>query len=738
MKLNNWFILLFFTLMLLTTKLFGQDQHIIDSLSNQLSLSKSNTEKVKHLALLSEAYLAINLNKSTTLAKEALAIASQRKEPDAMWMAFDALANIHQFRNDQVSAVKTWHMALAYTPDELQKARILQKIANAFHQTEHFDSAIFYYNLALPTFQTEASPSDIAFLLESQANTYMKLEEPKAALTKTNEATIMLEKAIKAVTETKNYNRLLAQIIRLQAQAGNISIKLGEYNQAINYFQKAIPVAVILGNKYQLALLYDDIGDAFKQQGRIDKAAESYNRALNKALQIKDDQLAANVYNSLGGLFLEQNNPDIARANFLNALEIHQKMENQAGLAKVYNNLAEVFRIEKQYDSALVYYDKSISLNRILVNKLWLGVNYQNKAETYLANKDQAKSYEFLTKARELFVEINDFEHLAAIDITLANYHLSQNQYKMAELSFLNAYQKAEEIHALRLTRQAAQGLAKLYENSGDINKAFFYLKRYTLIQDSLYSTEMAIKLANYQSKSQLEEIENAKNTNEEQIRTYEKNRRINLFVTNASLLVILLLLIIGYLLMKRHKGALNIERAIAAKNDEIHRTQQALMEAELKNKELDTLTLNSKLAEKDYNLINMALQIAKNNEFTNDLKKTIKEIKSAKDSDRDKKLTDLMLSLNHYNRSSKDLERFLAEVEKSNATFFKKLSDQFPDLTENEKQLAAMLRIDLSSKEIAALNNISTKAVEMSRYRLRKKLGMETNDNLSEFFQKL
>jgi len=189
---------------------------------------------------------------------------------------------------------------------------------------------------------------------------------------------------------------------------------------------------------------------------------------------------------------------------------------------------------------------------------------------------------------------------------------------------------------------------------------------------------------------------------------------------------------------MKRHKGALNIERAIAAKNDEIHRTQQALMEAELKNKELDTLTLNSKLAEKDYNLINMALQIAKNNEFTNDLKKTIKEIKSAKDSDRDKKLTDLMLSLNHYNRSSKDLERFLAEVEKSNATFFKKLSDQFPDLTENEKQLAAMLRIDLSSKEIAALNNISTKAVEMSRYRLRKKLGMETNDNLSEFFQKL
>ncbi len=737
MKTVGWLILLIL-LFFFPIELFSQDQKTIDSLSNKLSLSKTNIEKVKQLTQLSEAYLAINLNKSTSLAKEALAIASQNKEPDAMWLAFDALANIHQFRNDQVSAVKTWHMALAYTPDGLQKARILQKIANAYHQTERFDSAIFYYNLALPSFQVEASPSDIAFLLESQANTFMKLNEPKAALSKTNEATSMLEKAIKTVTETKNYNRILSQIIRLQAQAGNISIKLGIYNQAVAYFQRAIPVAVILGNKYQLALLYEDIGDAFKQQGRIDKAAESYNRSLSKALQIKDDQLAANVYNSLGGLFLEQNNPDVARTNFLSALQIHLKMENQAGLAKVYNNIAEVFRYERQYDSALAYYDKSIQLNRLLINKLWLGVNYQNKAETYLALKDQAKTYEFLTKARELFVEINDFEHLAAIDITLANYHLSHDQRKMAEKSFLNAYQKATEINALRLVRQAAHGLAALYEREGDLNKAFFYLKQYTQIQDTLYSNEMAIKLANYQSKTQLEEIENAKSNNEEQIKTYEKNRRINLFVTNASLLVILLLLIIGYLLMKRHKGTLNIERAIAAKNDEIHRTQQALMQAELRNKELDALTLNTKLAEKDYNLINMALQIAKNNEFTNDLKKTIKEIRSAKDADRDKKISDLMLSLNHYNRSSKDLERFLNEVEKSNATFFKKLSDQFPDLTENEKQLAAMLRIDLSSKEIAALNNISTKAVEMSRYRLRKKLGMENNDNLNDFFQKL
>lgn len=65
---------------------------------------------------------------------------------------------------------------------------------------------------------------------------------------------------------------------------------------------------------------------------------------------------------------------------------------------------------------------------------------------------------------------------------------------------------------------------------------------------------------------------------------------------------------------------------------------------------------------------------------------------------------------------------------------FFKKLSDKYPMLTNTDKKLCAMLKMNMSSKEIAELTNISVRSVELSRYRLRKKIGLEREDNLTEW----
>ena len=66
------------------------------------------------------------------------------------------------------------------------------------------------------------------------------------------------------------------------------------------------------------------------------------------------------------------------------------------------------------------------------------------------------------------------------------------------------------------------------------------------------------------------------------------------------------------------------------------------------------------------------------------------------------------------------------------------KLNERFPDLTINDKRLCALLAIDLSTKDIAAIINISPESVKKSRYRLRKKLQLETEDGLSEFLKNL
>ena len=68
---------------------------------------------------------------------------------------------------------------------------------------------------------------------------------------------------------------------------------------------------------------------------------------------------------------------------------------------------------------------------------------------------------------------------------------------------------------------------------------------------------------------------------------------------------------------------------------------------------------------------------------------------------------------------------------------FFKKLEEAYPELNNKEKLLCAYIKMNLLSKEIAPLLNISLRGVEISRYRLRKKLGLEEGANLAEFLQK-
>jgi DNA-binding CsgD family transcriptional regulator len=65
---------------------------------------------------------------------------------------------------------------------------------------------------------------------------------------------------------------------------------------------------------------------------------------------------------------------------------------------------------------------------------------------------------------------------------------------------------------------------------------------------------------------------------------------------------------------------------------------------------------------------------------------------------------------------------------------FLKKIKEIHPNLTPNDLRLCAYLRLNLSSKEIASLLNISSKSVEIKRYRLRKRMNLEHGANLISY----
>jgi len=92
------------------------------------------------------------------------------------------------------------------------------------------------------------------------------------------------------------------------------------------------------------------------------------------------------------------------------------------------------------------------------------------------------------------------------------------------------------------------------------------------------------------------------------------------------------------------------------------------------------------------------------------------------------------MKKINRDLDNEKQWQVFETHFENVHEEFLKRLKDKFPELSPRELKLCAYLKLNISSKEISTLMNISTRGVEISRYRLRKKLNLDRNSNLTDF----
>jgi len=121
-------------------------------------------------------------------------------------------------------------------------------------------------------------------------------------------------------------------------------------------------------------------------------------------------------------------------------------------------------------------------------------------------------------------------------------------------------------------------------------------------------------------------------------------------------------------------------------------------------------------------------MSIVKKNELLNAIKKEL-------DSDtQENELKSVIKIIDKNLNPKKDWEFFREAFNNADKDFLKKIKELHPKLTPNDLKLCAYLRLNLSSKEIAPLLNISVRSVEIKRYRLRKKMELEHEESLVEY----
>jgi DNA-binding CsgD family transcriptional regulator/ligand-binding sensor domain-containing protein len=169
-------------------------------------------------------------------------------------------------------------------------------------------------------------------------------------------------------------------------------------------------------------------------------------------------------------------------------------------------------------------------------------------------------------------------------------------------------------------------------------------------------------------------------------------------------------------------------------KEREQHLKEEALI-AEKEMIRLRNETLKSEMQHKEKELANSTMHIIQKNNSLNKVKTDLKNMVGAVEDDQVKnRLNSAIKRVNKEIDSEKQWMVFDTHVEQVHQDLFKTLKARYPELSPRELKLCAYLRMNISSKEIATLMNISTRGVEISRYRIRKKLGLDRNANLTEF----
>jgi ligand-binding sensor domain-containing protein/DNA-binding CsgD family transcriptional regulator len=187
---------------------------------------------------------------------------------------------------------------------------------------------------------------------------------------------------------------------------------------------------------------------------------------------------------------------------------------------------------------------------------------------------------------------------------------------------------------------------------------------------------------------------------------------------------------LILYLLFKWQKKK---HRIAQAKLSYLH-----LLEMERSEKEIVRLEYEKLEADVDYKnreLSTMTMHLVQRGKVLAKIKDVISSvIKNHDINDSSPSFRHLIRLIRDVEKSDQDWDNFSMHFNSVNAGFFNKLKDLYPDLTPNELKLSAYLKMNLSTKEIAQLMNITIKAVEVGRYRLRKKLRLQPETNLYDF----
>ncbi|MGQ1784866.1 MULTISPECIES: hypothetical protein [unclassified Saccharicrinis] len=505
------------------------------------------------------------------------------------------------------------------------------------------------------------------------------------------------QNAIDSIYKVEHFNRERYKMVQKNTK------------EATSYFKNSAAYYLEKGDTIHHLLSIAHLSDIKHRQGRFNQAFDLLWEGLPLATNISNKMPLLEFHQMLGILYQVYGKDSIALSHTKQGLQISKEYaikddKYKSRLVSCYLDVAIQYEAMKNYNQALLYLDSCYAHDSSGKRLHFVDGVY---GQVYLAKKDYKKAKQYLKGVIPFLEERgNGFQ-------TSANYFFGKLKWELNQTdSAIYYYQKSLSAidslqNNLKLKPAVLQDLAFVYSKINLNKKAFECMQEAKLLTDSLFTTQSQQNKALFEIKNKYKEdlIQKEQElSSQNQLLKISNEARFRLRLLIGVLMFLAVIAFFSFR-MKVKMKKITYEKSL---NEE---KNQAILE--VKNKELTA----------------HALQIIEKEQTVKELLETIL-VKSPE--------THNSLQRKYKQSNKKIWEDFHLRFTQTNDQFYKRLLDLHPELTPTDLKHCALIKLNFDSKEMSHLLGISINSVHMARSRIRKKLGLNREDSLSNYLGKI
>ncbi|WP_349352097.1 MULTISPECIES: tetratricopeptide repeat protein [unclassified Flagellimonas] len=509
--------------------------------------------------------------------------------------------------------------------------------------------------------------------------------------------------------------------ISLYGQQTDGSLDMGLAGEAYHILQKQLETAKQHPESpLQIAVGHLELGAYYHSLGLYTEALAQYNFALEQLVHHPDDMLYAELNNNIGKVYLSLSNFELAEQYFEETKAACEQLGDKKGLATSLGLLGASHEKQSEYEEALEDQRRSLALFKELRDDLGTALTNENIGSIYEDLEQFDLAYDYFNRAYG-HLKWTGTEAEANVLNNLGDVFRKRGEYPSALEKTTLALELAIQINDLHQMESAHKDLSKTYALMGNFEQAHAHLllaEQYNSdMLTSQNSDQLNVLQTIYETNKKEAEIELLK----EQNKVSEAHQNL-LWVALFSIAVIFVILY--YYMGRKRKAKLKIQEY-----------KQRMLKAELDKKAIEEKNLQHEVQLKAASLSRYSLHLSQKNKILLDMSNTLRNIASRKHMDTSRKIKELVKEIDFNLKQEQEWDEFMSFFKEIHPEFVKKLSSLSQNsLSPAELRLGMLLRLNLSSKEIASILRVTPDSVRVARHRLRKKLPIDQKEELVNF----